>query len=179
VPCGRHDRRPSGWPFTSSSASRSPATSHSGTHPGGAKQAQTVKDDAGSDQLVDWAHRCWTRHIDSEETYVGPVVADTGVWVGKDVVAAKRLYRQQADPNATMPEREYDANGPFAWVIREGPRISDFSDEGAGASAGRHNACDEPGNVFTYRGVAMRVDRCVATDLPVRPRLVTLLTTQR
>jgi hypothetical protein len=132
-------------------------------HDEAGKQAQTVKDDAGSDLFGAWAHRRWTRDIDNEEKYVGPVITDSKVWVAKDVETAKKLYQQQADQNQKMPERDYDAKGPFAWVVREGPRIKDFSDEGTGASACRHGACDEPGKVFTHRRVAIRVGKYVAT----------------
>ena len=132
-------------------------------HDEAGKQAQTVADEAGADQFGEWAHRRWTRDRDNEDKYVGPVVTDSKVWVAKDVDTAKRLYRQQADQNAKMPEREDDANGPFAWVIREGPQPKDFADEGIGSSACRHNNCDEPGKVFTHRRVAIRVDRYVAT----------------
>ena len=132
-------------------------------HDEAGKQAQTVMDDAGADELGAWAHRRWTRDIDNEDKYVGPVVTDSKVWVAKDVETAKRLYKLHADQNAKMPEREIDANGPFARVVKEGPQIKDFSDEGTGASACRHDACDEPGKVFTHRRVAIRVDRYVAT----------------
>jgi hypothetical protein len=127
------------------------------------KQAQIVKDDAGADQYGDWAVRRWTRDRDNEDKYVGPVVLNSKVWVARDVETAKKLYKVQADQNAKMPEREDDANGPFPWVVKEGPVIKDFSDEGAGASACRHNACEEPGKVFTHRRVVFRVDRYVAT----------------
>lgn len=132
-------------------------------HDEAGKQAQSVKDEAGADQYGEWAHRRWTRDIDNEEKYVGPVVTDSRVWVAKDVPTAEKLYRLQADQNAKMPEREIDANGPFAWVVKEGPQIKDFSDGGTGASACRHNACDEPGKVFTHRRVVIRVDKYVAT----------------
>src|SRR5262249_46722083 len=69
----------------------------------------------------------------------------------------------QADLNAKMPERDIDANGPFPWAIKEGPQPKDFADEGVGASACRHNACEEPGKVFTHRRVVIRVGRYVAT----------------
>jgi hypothetical protein len=132
-------------------------------HDEAGKQAQTVKDDAGSDRFGDWAHRRWTRDIDNEEKYIGPVITDTKVWVSRDVETAKKLYQQQADQNQKMPERDYDARGPFAWVVKEGPHIKDFSDEGTGASACRHDSCDEPGKVFAHRRVAIRVDKYVAT----------------
>ena len=132
-------------------------------HDEAGKQAQTVVDDAGSDQYGTWAHRRWTRDIDNEEKYIGPVVTDTKVWVAKDLETAKRLYKLSADQNQKMPERDIDAKGSFAWVVKEGPQIKDFSDEGTGASACRHDACDEPGKVFTHRRVAFRVDKYVAT----------------
>jgi hypothetical protein len=127
------------------------------------KQAQTVVDDAGADQYGDWAHRRWTRDIDNSDKYVGPVVTDSKVWVAKDIATAMKLFKVQADLNAKMPERDIDANGPFPWVIKEGPQPKDFSDESAAASACRHNACEEPGKVFTHRRVVIRVDRYVAT----------------
>jgi hypothetical protein len=132
-------------------------------HDEAGKQAQTVVDDAGADQYGDWAHRRWTRDIDNEEKYVGPVVTDSKVWVAKDVETAKRLYKAQADVNAKMPERDIDANGPFAWEIKEGPQPKDFADEGIGSSACRHNSCEEPGKVFAHRRVVIRIDRYVAT----------------
>src|SRR5215208_6039431 len=132
-------------------------------HDEAGKQAQTVRDEAGIDQYGEWAHRRWTRDMDNEEKYVGPVVTDSKVWVAKDIETAKRLYKAQADVNAKMPERDIDANGPFPWVIKEGPQPKDFADEATGASACRHNACDEPGKVFTHRRVVIRVDKYVAT----------------
>ncbi|HEY7044683.1 MAG TPA: hypothetical protein VH419_13525, partial [Nocardioidaceae bacterium] len=132
-------------------------------HEEAGKQAQTVADEAGADQYGDWAHRRWTRDIDNSDKYVGPVVTDSKVWVAKDVDAAQKLYKLQADQNAKMPERDIDANGPFPWVIKEGPQPKDFADEGTGASACRHNNCDEPGKVFTHRRVVIRVGRYVAT----------------
>jgi hypothetical protein len=132
-------------------------------HDEAGKRAQTAKDDAGADQYGDWAHRRWTRDMDNEEKYVGPVVTDSKVWVAKNVETAQRLYKQQADQNATMPERDIDANGPFPWAVKGGPQPKDFADEGTGASACRHNACEEPGKVFTHRRVVIRVGRYVAT----------------
>src|SRR4030095_15855337 len=90
------------------------------------KQAQTVADEVGSDQFGDGAHRRWTRDRDNEDKYVGPVVTDSKVWIAKNVEMAKKLYQQQADVNIKMPEREDDANGPFAWTIKEGPQPKDF-----------------------------------------------------
>jgi hypothetical protein len=132
-------------------------------HEEAGKQAPTVAEEAGSDQYGDWAHRRWTRDIDNEEKYVGPVITDSKVWVAKDVNTAMTLYKVQADQNPTMPERDTDARGPFPWVIKEGPQPKDFADEGIGSSACRHDACEEPGKVFTHRRVAIRVGRYVAT----------------
>jgi hypothetical protein len=132
-------------------------------HDEAGKQAQNVVDNAGADQYGDWAHRRWTRDMDNEDKYVGPVVTDTKVWVAKDVETAKRLYKAQADVNEKMPERAIDANGPFPWVVREGPVFKDFAEEGIGSSACRHNSCEEPGKVFTHRRATIRVDRYVAT----------------
>ena len=132
-------------------------------HEEAGKQAQTVADEAGADQYGEWAHRRWTRDRDNEEKYVGPVITDSKVWVAKNVDTAKQLFKVQADVNQKMPERSDDANGPFAWVIKEGPEPKDFSDESAAASACRHDGCDEPGKVFTHRRVVIRVDRYVAT----------------
>lgn len=132
-------------------------------HDEAGRQAQTVTDDAGSDQFGDWAHRRWIRDRDSEEKYVGPVVTDTTVWVAKDLETAKKLYKQQADVNQEMPEREDYARGPFAWVIKEGPRPKDFTDESTASSACIHNNCDEPGRVSTHRRIAFRIERYVAT----------------
>jgi hypothetical protein len=127
------------------------------------KEAQTVADEAGTDKYGDWAHRRWTRDIDSSEKYIGPVITDSKVWVTKDVATAQALYKEQAEINVTMPERDTFADGPFPWEIKEGPQLKDFSDESIGSSACRHNHCDEPGKVFTHRRVAIRVGRYVAT----------------
>ena len=58
--------------------------------------------------------------------YVGRSSPIASVWVAKDIETAKRLYKQQADVNVKMPERDIDANGPFPWVIRRGAAAEGF-----------------------------------------------------
>lgn len=121
------------------------------------KRTTQLADEDGTDEFGRWVHRRWMRDRESSDLHVGPVITDNTVWVTRDFDTAKTLYQIQVDKMREFPERDVlqdAAKGPFAFEVKEGPTLREFSEEAAALSACVD--CDVKSVIYTHRRVVLR-----------------------
>src|SRR3954454_21444407 len=77
------------------------------------KQATRTLDDEGSDARSSWVHLQWERNIEGPDALTGPWTVHSSVWVARDFVTARAIFKEQSDKNKDFPEAYYKRGGTF------------------------------------------------------------------
>lgn len=77
------------------------------------KQATRTLTQEGSDDRAAWVRLQWERNIEGPDALTGPWTVHSSVWVAKDFVTSRAIFKEQADKNKSFPEAFYKRGGTF------------------------------------------------------------------
>ena len=93
------------------------------------KQATRTIDQQGSDDHSSWVHLQWERNIEGPDALTGPWTVHSSVWVARDFVTARAIFKEQSDKNKNFPEAYYKRGGTFPL------NLAGFGTQSSGLSA--------------------------------------------